>query len=176
MRAVRTCKETLWNGSVAERPGRDSCNDYLAPSACLLDKWETWSLDQLSDGAGPLSEPGRNSGSSVRMWPGEKWIVRKKNFSSSWSLFWMPLRSVQWCRVALYSFVVKLQRALCVFPFFPRHIASSVFMCSGFLWCLIAHHKNILLVVHPCSFFPYVFNCSFLHGFHSYTWVIKIWW
>lgn len=91
-----------------------------------------------------------------------------------WSLFWMPLCSVQWCRVALYSFVVKLQRALCVFPFFPRHIASSVFMCSGFLWCLIAHHKNILLVVHPCSFFPYVFNCSFLHVFHSYTCVIKI--
>ena len=29
--------------------------------------------------------------------------------------------------------------------FFPQPVVSSIFMLSGFLQCLIAHHKNIFL-------------------------------
>lgn len=51
-----------------------------------------------------------------------------------------------------------------LFLCFPQHGVSSAFMLSGFLLCLIVHHKNIFIST-SVSILPSVFS-SFLSFFH----------
>ena len=72
------CKMVVW------QKGLEETAVMVTQPQRLPDKWEMWSLHQLSD-RDPL-EPGQNSGSSGCVQPGEKWTVRKGTFKALWTL------------------------------------------------------------------------------------------